>query len=82
VTDQMFYAAACSLAEQVDDDSLAAGRLYPELCEIREISANIAEAVAEVAFSQGLAGIPRPDDLPGFIRARQFYPRYLPYRAN
>jgi malate dehydrogenase (oxaloacetate-decarboxylating)(NADP+) len=81
VTDQMFYAAAKILAEQVEGDNLASERLYPDLREIREISAGIAEAVAEVALSQGVAGIPRPDDLAGFIRARQFQPRYVPYRA-
>ncbi len=81
VTDGMFHAAARTLAEQVSDDSLAAGRLYPDLGIIREISAQIAAAVCDVAFEQGIAGIDRPDDLRGFIKARMYYPRYVPYQA-
>lgn len=79
VTDRMFYAAARILAEQVGEDSLAVGRLYPDLTLIREISTHIAVAVCEVAFEQGLAGIRRPDDLEGFIRERMFDPHYVPY---
>lgn len=81
VTDSMFYAAACTLAGLVGEDSLAVGRLYPDLTLIREISTHIAVAVCEIAFAEGLAGIERPDDLDGFIRARMFEPRYVPYEA-
>jgi malate dehydrogenase (oxaloacetate-decarboxylating)(NADP+) len=81
VTDAMFYTAARTLADQVSEDSLAAGRLYPDLKAIREISAEIAAAVCEVAFEQGLAGIERPDDTLQFIRARMFHPHYVPYQA-
>lgn len=81
VTDRMFHTAARALAEQVSDDSLAAGRLYPDLNIIREISAQIAAAVCEVAFEQGIAGIERPDDLLRYIKARMYYPRYVPYQA-
>jgi malate dehydrogenase (oxaloacetate-decarboxylating)(NADP+) len=81
VTDAMFYAAARTLAEQVGEDSLAVGRLYPDLTLIREISVRIATAVCEVAFDQGIAGIERPDDLEAFIRGRMFEPHYVPYEA-
>ena len=81
ITDRMFYAAARTLAEQVSDESLAAGCLYPDLKVIREISAQIAAAVCEEAFAQGLAGIEPPEDLPAYIRERMFYPRYAPYQA-
>ncbi len=81
VTDTMFYAAARTLAEQVGEDSLGVGRLYPDLALIREISTRIAAAVCEVAFDQGLAGIEPPDDLESFIRERMFQPHYVPYEA-
>ena len=81
ITDRMFYAAARTLAQQVSEESLAAGCLYPDLKLIREISAQIAVSVCEEAFAQGLAGIERPDDLPAYIRHRMFYPRYVPYQA-
>ena len=81
VTDTMFFAAARTLASLVGEDSLAVGRLYPDLTLIRDISIQIAVAVCEVAFAEGLAGIDRPDDLESFIRERMFEPRYVPYEA-
>lgn len=81
VTDAMFYVAARTLAGLVGEDSLAVGRLYPDLTLIREISVQIAVAVCELAFAEGLAGIERPADLEAFIRARMFIPEYLPYVA-
>jgi len=81
VTNRMFYAAARALADQVSDESLAAGRLYPDLGDIREISAQIATAVCDVAFEQGLAGIERPDDMLQYIQKRMYHPDYVPYQA-
>lgn len=40
VSDAMFSAAARTLAEQMDDEALAAGCLFPDLAGIREISAH------------------------------------------
>lgn len=76
VTDEMFRAAAKELARQVTDADLALGRIYPPLSNIRNVSALIATAVAEVAYDRGLAKAPRPDDLEEFIRSLMFDPRY------
>lgn len=81
VTNEMFHAAARTLAGMAGDEAIAQGRLYPDLCNIREISARIAVAVCEVAFEQGLAGIEPPDDLDGFVRSRMYQPHYVPYGA-
>jgi len=75
-TDEMFFAAANVLANAVSDQDLALGRVYPSLTRIRDVSAQVAVAVAEVAYRQGLAQAPRPDDLPGFIRSMMFEPTY------
>jgi malate dehydrogenase (oxaloacetate-decarboxylating)(NADP+) len=40
---------------------------------------HLAQAVAEVAFAQGVAGIARPDDLLAHIRAQMYEPRYAAY---
>jgi malate dehydrogenase (oxaloacetate-decarboxylating)(NADP+) len=80
VTDQMFFAAARTLADEVGEDSLAVGRLYPDLADIRSISARIAIAVCEVAFDTGLARIEPPADLDAFIRRRMYHPHYVPYQ--
>lgn len=74
VTDEMFMAAARTLAGLVTEEQLATGSLYPPLREIREVSAAIAVAVAEVAHAQGLARVPRPDDLEATVRGLMYSP--------
>ena len=78
VTDEMFEAAAQTLAAQVTDDDMANGRIYPQLSRIRDVSAAIATAVAEIAFREGLATEPEPDDLPGHVREFMYNPTYDP----
>lgn len=79
VTDEMFLAAARTLASLVQPEDLAIGRVYPSLTKIREISLQIAARVAAVAHDRGLAGVPRPKDLVQDIRARMFEPVYPEY---
>jgi malate dehydrogenase (oxaloacetate-decarboxylating)(NADP+) len=79
VTDEMFFAAARALADQVSEADREKGYIYPPLAEIREVSAAIAVAVAEVAYRRGLARQPRPDDLLEDIREQMYVPRYESY---
>jgi len=79
VTDDMFLAAARALADLVTPQDLEQGSLYPPLARVRDVSARIAAAVAEVAFSRGLAGVPRPADLPAFVRSQMYQPAYRSY---
>jgi len=79
VTNEMFLAAAHALAEQVSESDLAQGSLYPALPRIREVSAQIATAVAEAAYRAGLAGDARPADLEAHMRSRMFDPHYESY---
>ncbi|RPI12282.1 MAG: NAD-dependent malic enzyme [Lysobacterales bacterium] len=79
VTDEMFMAAAQTLASHVSDADLAQGSLYPPLGEVRKVSAHIATAVAEIAFRDDLASIDRPLDLLGYIREQMYDPRYVSY---
>lgn len=76
VTDEMFMAAARTLACLVNPDDIEQGSLYPALPRIREASAHIAAAVAEVAYKRGLATAPVPNNMMGFIESRMFDPRY------
>jgi malate dehydrogenase (oxaloacetate-decarboxylating)(NADP+) len=76
ITDRMFAQAARALAEQVLESDLEMGRVYPSLKRIREVSAYIGAAVAEVAFKDGMAGIEKPDNLLEFIRSKQWEPKY------
>jgi malate dehydrogenase (oxaloacetate-decarboxylating)(NADP+) len=79
-TDEMFFVAARTLAGMVNEDDLKQGRIYPSLSRIREVSANIAEAVASVAFERGLARAERPHDLGTVVRDAMFQPDYPTYR--
>ncbi len=81
VTDDMFIAAAQTLAGMVSDEDLAMGRIYPAQEIIREISARIAEAVARCAAGAGLAREPLPGDLLASIRAEMFEPDYTDWAA-
>jgi malate dehydrogenase (oxaloacetate-decarboxylating)(NADP+) len=81
VNDAMFMAAARALAETVTTSDLEQGSLYPPLLQIRSASLDVATAVAEVAFAQGLAGIERPADLAVHIRDQMYVPEYVRYAA-
>ena len=63
VTEEMFLAAAHALAAEVSEENLNAGALYPPLGQIRSVSLAIATAVAEEAYRQDLAGLPRPESI-------------------
>jgi len=76
VTNEMFMTAAHALADCVNPDDLGQGSLYPALPRIREVSARIATAVANVAYQSGLADGPPPNDLSGFIEKQMYNPHY------
>lgn len=81
VHDDFFLAATNALADNVTDEMRAQGLLYPPLSGIRDISADIAAAVAEKAYELGLATrLPKPKDLPAFARSCQYSPSYRLYR--
>ncbi|OGP70449.1 MAG: NAD-dependent malic enzyme [Deltaproteobacteria bacterium RBG_13_60_28] len=79
VTDEMFFVAAKTLAAAVSESDLEQGSLFPPLPKIREVSADIAAAVAEVAYQRGLATLPKPEDLLAFIKSQMYEPKYLSY---
>ncbi len=79
VTDEMFFVAARTLAQAVLAEDLAQGRIFPPVARIREVSAAIAAAVADVAFQRDLATVPRPDDIPGYIKSLRYEPEYKSY---
>jgi malate dehydrogenase (oxaloacetate-decarboxylating)(NADP+) len=76
VTDGMFLTAAQAIAEQVSEDNLAAGLIYPPRERIFAASLHVAERVAAYIFDQGLARVPRPDDVGALIRSCVYRPVY------
>jgi malate dehydrogenase (oxaloacetate-decarboxylating)(NADP+) len=75
VTEAMFIVAAKAVAEQVGDDSLASGLIYPPQSRIRAASLHVAVKIAEYVFAQDLARVDQPDNIEEHIRA-------LAYRAE
>ncbi len=79
VTEEMFFAAAKALACEVSNSDLSKGSIYPPLRRIRETSASIATATAEVAYRQDLATKARPENLRSFIESQMYQPDYPNY---
>jgi malate dehydrogenase (oxaloacetate-decarboxylating)(NADP+) len=76
VTDEMFAAAARTLANMVSEDDLAMGRIFPSLSRIRDVSRAIATEVAEIAYRRGLARAPHPGPLDAAVAAAMYQPAY------
>jgi malate dehydrogenase (oxaloacetate-decarboxylating)(NADP+) len=79
ITDETFLAAARALAGEVAESDLAAGRVYPPLKGIREVSAKIAFAVTDLAHRRGPATGPTPPDLAERIEQLVYQPDYVEY---
>ena len=79
ITDDMFMAAAHTLAHLVTESDLEQGSLYPALPRIREVSAQIATAVADTAYKNGLAGKAKPQDGLADVQSQMYDPHYKSY---
>jgi malate dehydrogenase (oxaloacetate-decarboxylating) len=80
VTDAMFMAAALALAECSPAKMNPDGNLLPPFSKIREVSKNVAVAVAKEAIHSGLADFSNKDDLETHIQELMWVPEYLPYK--
>jgi malate dehydrogenase (oxaloacetate-decarboxylating)(NADP+) len=76
VTDEMFMTAARTLANEVSAADLEQGCIMPPLARIRDVSASLATAVAQVAYRRGLATEPEPADLLSAVCAYMYRPDY------
>ena len=79
VTNEMFLVAARVVARGVTETDLEYGRVFPALPRIREVSLAVAIAVAEVAYKEGVATKPKPEDLGSYIKSLMFEPEYQSY---
>ena len=75
IPDELFLAAARTLAGLVREEDLARGSLYPPLTALREISLTIATSVAERAWQLGIATTEEPIDTRSAIAAGMYDPR-------
>jgi len=76
ISDELFLTAAKTLAEMVSDKNIKDGSLYPRLNEIRNISLEIAFAVAEKAYQLGIARNEKPKNLKQSIKDYMYNPNY------
>ena len=76
VTEHMFIVAAQAVAEQVSEENLSMGLIYPPQSHILNASLHVAERIATYVFDQGLARVPRPGDVGALVRARAYRPIY------
>ncbi|CAB3376896.1 Hypothetical predicted protein [Cloeon dipterum] len=91
ISDDIFLIAAQLLSEQVSEEDLALGKLYPPLSSIKECSLKIAVKVAEHAYQNGLASTyPEPRDKEAFLKSAMYnhdydtyaLPRTYPWPGN
>jgi malate dehydrogenase (oxaloacetate-decarboxylating)(NADP+) len=76
ISDGMFLAAADRLAAQIEPEALEAGSVFPPLEDLHRISLEVATAVAEQAYNENLARLPRPKDLRAYIASQMYSPDY------
>ena len=76
VTDEMFIAAAQAVADQVSEEEIRGGMLYPPQSNILETEITTALRVAEVIFKRGLPSVKRPADLRKFLESQLYKPEY------
>ena len=75
VTDEMVSTAARAVAECVSDDERAVNMLYPAIARLREVSLEVARAVAVQAIEQGHSN-QSPEGLKSRIEAEMWVPDY------
>ncbi len=79
ISDGMFTAAACTIADMVDASQLGAS-ILPAVANVREVSVHVAVAVAERAIREGLARI-NPPNLETAVRNAMWEPKYRSINA-
>jgi malate dehydrogenase (oxaloacetate-decarboxylating) len=82
VTHSMFHAASCALSDLVTPEQRDKGMMLPSLKHVRQVSFQVALAVAKQAREEGI-GVNEPDErLEQLIRAAMWEPHYYPYRSR
>jgi malate dehydrogenase (oxaloacetate-decarboxylating)(NADP+) len=76
VTDDMFIESAHAVADQVTDEQLKLGMLFPPQSNILETEIKTAARVARIVFESNLARVARPADWEVFIRGHVYKPQY------
>jgi malate dehydrogenase (oxaloacetate-decarboxylating)(NADP+) len=76
VNDKMFIEAANAIADEVSEEELLQGTLYPLQSDILAIELRVAARVAKNIFDQNLARVSRPPDIAAWIKQHAYHPEY------
>jgi malic enzyme len=83
VSEDMLHAAAVALSKSLVPAERARGQCFPDVDRIREVSAQVAEAVIEKAMEQGYAKFPPVledgETTMEFVRRNMWAPHYDDY---
>lgn len=79
VTDSMFLAAARTLADSTSPERLAAGAIYPDVSQLRTISARVAAAVINIAREEGVGRNIPQERVDALVEEAIWFPEYPNY---
>ncbi|KAM6270886.1 NADP-dependent malic enzyme [Spheniscus humboldti] len=83
IGEDVFLTTAEVIAQQVSEENLQEGRLYPPLVTIQHVSLKIAVRIAEEAYRNNTASTyPQPKDLEAFIRSQVYSTNYHSFVAD
>jgi len=76
VADELFAAAAETLAAHVSEADLAEGLVFPSMRDLRRVTIHVAEAVVREARDRGLGRAYTDAEIPGAVAAAMWEPDY------
>ena len=82
VTDEMFHIASATLANEVSEERLAQGAIYPHQSELRRVSFAIACALVRHASETNLGRRIPEDEIEDTVRDAVWDPAYVPVQRN
>jgi malate dehydrogenase (oxaloacetate-decarboxylating)(NADP+) len=82
ITDKMLYQAATACANSTTPEDIAAGRLFPPIQRIRDVSQQVACAIIEEGIQSGLTtkitSKHVKEGIPHLVGRKMYYPAYVP----
>jgi malate dehydrogenase (oxaloacetate-decarboxylating)(NADP+) len=76
VNDAMFIEAACAIADEVPEELLSKGCLYPLQSNILAVELRAAQRIAQNIFDQNLSRLSRSNSVQELIARNTYRPEY------